>query len=378
MVVVVLAGLVVACGNGDDGSSTPSSAPPSTTAASTTTAASAAAGSTTTAPGAALRFGTPVTVTEGYLVASSPDGSALYVERVDDELSERGCEGAPEPVLFRVDVEGGASEPVQVGGRVAGGYFTLARGPDGRVALIGACEDFVQSIWVGTESAEGRLTGLREVPLDALSASGSVTGAISWAGDGTRLLAGVSGGLSGPARAVAVDPTTGEVTDLFAVEGATQVGQVAQLADGTYVVSTGLQVSVRDGSGTILAAVAGQRFAVAPGGGQVGAFGEGVQILLPGRAQPVPIVGEDVDALDGTFSPDGRTVAYLASGPRGASLHVATVADGRSTAVPGAEAGFTMLRPRFTGDGRALAFTILADAGTDQPPDANVVVVALE
>lgn len=366
LVATLAAAALAVAGCGDD--KTASTGPTTTTRPGITTTAPGSGATTAPAPTSApsttlaadryRRFGSPATVADGFLVGASPDGSAAYVERVDPTLSRPGCEGQPEPVLFRVPLSGGAAEPVLAQGRPVRGL--LVRGPAGKVALIAGCEEFLTTLRVATESADGRLTDLREVPVRDNRLVG-----FGWSADGTRLLAGRNGGTGAP-PVVAVDLATGEVTELFRVEGRQFVTAVAEVAGGLYAVAGEGDVSLRDGRGAIRATTAGFGFAVAPDRSRIAAFGDALVVLTPGQAGPTPLAtaapGQSMTAA--TFSPDGRAVAYALSGDAGGGAGVATVADARAAAVPAISGRF--VRVAFTGDGAALLLAVLASGGSAQ------------
>src|SRR5207253_1282471 len=114
-------------------------------------ASDADAPSTTTERTGVLHAGPATTLTTGYLGRSSPDGSAVFVEAVDPTLSQTGCEGQAEPIMFRAPMAGGDRVPVLVDGATVGG--DVVRGPGGRVALVDPCEEFVSDLTLGTEAA---------------------------------------------------------------------------------------------------------------------------------------------------------------------------------------------------------------------------------
>ena len=71
-------------------------------------------------------------VGKGLVAGASPDGSALYVSALDASPSARGCEGEPEPVLFRMPLAGDGREPVGGTTPVRG---SVIRGANGRVVV---------------------------------------------------------------------------------------------------------------------------------------------------------------------------------------------------------------------------------------------------
>ena len=316
------------------------------------------------------RLGSPRVLTRGYLGRSSPDGTALFVLAVDPDLSQLGCEGQPEPITFRAPTDGGARQPVLVDGATTRG--TLVRGPGGRVALVQGCEGFVSEVLVGSEAADGTLGDLRPLPL--FREQGRLAG-FGWSNDGQRLLAGRNNlTQETPADVVSVDPATGEVTLVFTVDGdeSRAVTQVAQLADGTYVVAGFGSVSLRGADGTVSARTRGFGFEV-NGGSTVAAYGEGIVLLTSGGPRTVVPAGPGATVITAAFSPDGAALVYTIGVDGVESVAITTLVDDRTTTVEGPPARH--LRALFTGDGRALAFNRQADPTADPGADPEVVLV---
>jgi hypothetical protein len=344
---------LVACGRGGDG------AQPTTTS---TTAAVAASTTTTVARVVDYSKLSPATeVGAGLVEGASPDGSALYVTALDPVLSKPGCEGQPEPVLFRVPVGGGPRQPVGTPGDPVRG--TIARGSGGRIALVAGCEEFLSRVRVGTETPDGQLRDLR--PLDL----GQLTSSVTWSGDGRSLLAVSRSGAQ--TSVVRVDPGTGTSTPVFTVSG--PVTQVGQLADGTFVVAGLGKVTLRDATGAAKETVDGVGFAVAPDGRSLALWGKTLAVLTPGQPATTLATAAATELLGpAQFSPDGRAVGYVTSVKENASVAVATVADKKVTTVPGPG---RLVRVSFTGDGRGLAFSRLAARPADE---ATVLLVRFE
>jgi len=144
-----------------------------------------------------------------------------------------------------------------------------------------------------------------------------------------------------------------------------QIDGVAQLADGTFVVSADNKVTLRDATGKVKVTAPGSAFAVAPGQ-RVVAYGAGlgtVSILAPDSPTAVTAVrldaGQAITSLD--VARDGSAVAFTVVGRGTEALQVATLADGRTTQVAGPPQH--LARPAFTGDGRALAYNVLSATG---------------
>ena len=364
--VLLLVALVAFAGCGPGRPGTPAASPPSVPPPPASAVATVVTSSTIPAP-TYHRIGAQVPLGKGLVDGASLDGSALYVEAVEPALSKLGCEGQLDPVLFRVPLGGGQREAVMAGDKTVQGV--LARGPGGHVAIISGCEEFTSAVVVGTETADGHLNGLRAVPPGpAISRLRS----IAWSADGTKLLATQSPATKGqPWPVVTVDPTSGIATTAFLVAAA-QVGQVAQLSDGTYVIAADAKVTVRDAAGTTVKATAGgSGFVIGPRS-QVIAYGAGgVTVISPdGTPMRTPVHLDPGQAItDLKVSPDGEAVVFSAVVGGVEAVEIATIADGRVTMVAGSPQHPT--RPVFTGDGRALAFSLLA--GGPASPDVAVI-----
>ncbi len=361
---VLTAVLLVGCGDPSEetGSTT---VPPGATTSNPT--------STTTTTIEAIdyhRLGSPRLLSRGFLGRTSPDGTALFVLAVDPDLSQVGCEGQPEPITFRVPTDGGARQPELVDGATIRG--TLVRGPGGRVALVKACEGFVSEVLVGSEAADGTLGDLRPMPL--FREQGTLAG-FGWSTDGRRLLAGRNNlTQETPADLVSIDPVSGAVTLVFTVDGdeSRAVTQVAQLADGTYVVAGYGSVSLRGADGTVSARTRGFGFDV-NGGSTVAAYGEGIVLLTSGGPRTVVPAGPEATVITASFSPDGDALVYTVGADGVESVAITTLADDRTTTVEGPPGRH--LRALFTGDGRAVAFNRQPDPTADPGADPEVVLV---
>lgn|GEM_PF-2784363 len=314
------------------------------------------------------RFGAPRPLTHGYLGRSSPDGSALFVEAVDPVLSKPGCEGQPEPIMFRVPTDGAARQPVLVGGATIRG--DVVRGPVGLVAVVKACEELVSDVWVGTEAADGTLRDLTPVPLD--QEQGALAG-FGWSADGTHLLAGRNDPTQAtPAVVVAIDPATGATTDLFPLDGleAKAVTRVVELIDGTFVVAGYGEVVLRDATGASLARAKGVGFAVGSGA-SFAVYGDGMIVLVGGIPHTIVHHKDGIVLGTAAFSPNGEAVVYTA-GPTGVEAVVVTDLADAGTTVIGPPGRY--LRAIFTGD-RAIACNRQTDPDADPGADPEVIVV---
>jgi hypothetical protein len=356
--VAVLAALLLAgCGDGS----------PSTT---TTTSG----GSTsTTVP--VVRYEQPSTVKlvgTGFVDGTSRDGSAAYVEEEDPRFPQPGCEGQPEPVLFRLPLAGGERELIGSGeDRLHG---RVLHGPGDRVAIVSGCEDFFTALWVGTETPDGHMNGLRKVAVaDVGEGQTLAPGSVAWATDGRSLLAGVNGVVSGTAgRVVAIDAESGALAPVFDAGGTTGVSQVAQLADGSFVVAGGGTVSIRDALGAVKSETLGNGFEPATDLQSVVVYGDELLLLAPKAQRPIRLspgqTGKQYTSA--AASPDGRAVVYNFSDTGGTNeITLLTVADTKKYKLAGPA---PLGRVFFSGDGRAVVFNQFRPA-PDFAADVGVV-----
>lgn len=305
------------------------------------------------------RFETPREIATGLLDGMTPDGSGAYVEEPDPELSEPGCEGMPEPVMFRIPLAGGDRTVVGDQSRPLRGAL-LRGGSQGRVAVIAGCESFFTALFVAQESGDGTLAGVTEVtpaiPDDFLLSPDSV----SWSNDGVSLLGAlrhVDGPDGEPSPVVSIDPDSGEITRLFDAEQGSGVSGVGQLENGMYVVSTDLAVTLRDSEGVVTAGFQSRRFEIAPDGRRVAVYGNDVRLVSQGSTNAELVLeaapGREISAV--RFAPSGGAVVIERSQPDGgrSELGIVTLDDRRYTSVV---TGDQYGRAYFSGDGRALGF----------------------
>jgi hypothetical protein len=304
------------------------------------------------------RSGAPTQVGTGFLVEMSPDGSAAYVQEEDPRFPQPGCEGQPEPVMFRLPLAGGEREVLGAGKEPLNG--DLVRGKGRRVAVVSGCEGFFERLLVGTETADGRLGGLKEVPLRRSGEDPAPSpNTFAWTADGKHLLAAVNElAAAGPGKPVVlrIDPSSGVVTRLFQVSGSEGVSQAGQLEDGTYVLAGGGQVTLRDDRGAVREAFPGNGFAISPDGRRIAVFREGLVLITPGGDDPLrltPQAEKDREVTSAAFSPDGRAIAYVSSVNSVNTVEIVTPAEARVAEVAGPG---PLGRPVFSGDGKALAF----------------------
>lgn len=354
--------LLVACDDSGGGGTT-------TTTPAATTAPSATTAPPTTVPAARYhQFGANTMVGPGLLRGTSPDGSALYVEVPDPARTSAQCAqlGTFDRFLYRVPLTGGAREEIKAGTEPVRGE--MVRGPSGRIAVFvrrpsdqGAPCSGQTTLFVGTETDDGRIPDLRRVQSGELAELHR----FAWSADGSRLVT-----FRAPARpridpwpVLLLDPATGTTTKAFDVD-TRQLGDAAQLADGTYVVTTDdtANVTLRDNTGAVRATADGNHFLVNPQRTSVAVDGATIQLLAPGQSGPSPLVpaesGRQFTA--GAFSPDGQALAYGSLGTAGERVHVVTLADGTTSTV---ETTGSVGAASFTGDAKSLVYNRFSAGG---------------
>lgn len=315
---------------------------------------------TTAVPVDYTKVAPPRTLGTGTVVGTSRDGSAIYVEEEDPSFPEPGCEGQPAPVLFRLPVAGGDRQLLATKAQPIRGEVARAAGD--KIAVVDGCEGFLSAIYVGTDTAEGRLGAITEVALpDGSDGSRPAPSSLTWTADGNGLvgadnLASQQGGSDGT-PIVRLDPSTGKVSELFSVPGIeTGVAQVAELADGTLAVAGGGRVQIFDTGGKLVTKADGNGFALSPDRRTLAVFGSALSRLDVGGQGPQPLVppkaGRQITSAE--FSPDGRAVAYISSGDAGNDNQVELVVVDSRQVVPVVGPG-PYGRVYFTGDGEALA-----------------------
>lgn len=310
----------------------------------------------------------------GFVVATTRDGSAVYVSDPDPAFPQPGCEGQPESVLSRLPVDGGKRELLRSGDQPL--KDMIVRGPNGKVALIDLCEGFFQALQIGQESDDGKITDLKEVTPD-LNPEEDLLAAFSfsWSNDGEQLLAAINdpefpdGELS---RLVSINPLTGTVTELFQGEGGSGVFQFAQLEDGTYVLSSNRVVTLRDDSGQITSSFKGNGFVVAPDNTGVVIYGEALSTATQGDSQAAELVphrpGYEISSA--SISPDGNAVLFNRYQLNGddRELGILTLADGKLTSPLLAEnlegSAARASEAEFTGDNSGIVYHTISDEGT--------------
>ncbi|MEX0789920.1 MAG: hypothetical protein WD178_04010 [Actinomycetota bacterium] len=304
-------------------------------------------------------FGIPQLIGTGLLDGATPDGSAVYVEEPDPAFPQPGCEGQPQAVMFRMNLDDGGRTMVGNGtdplrGRIVRG------GSDGRIAVVAACESFFTGLVIAEESDGGELTETVAVTPQVPEGFLLNPSTINWDREGEGLLAAIQhidAPDGDPAQIVTIDPETGRTAKLFDAEQGTGVFNVGQMQNGDYVVSTNLVVSFRDADGAVTANFQGQGFQITPDRRSVLVFGKKVVRAAQGSTRATEIVPEleglEVSALE--LSPDGRALVFkrysVETGQ--VELSVVSIEDRRLTNIV---TGDQYDRPFFTGDGKALAF----------------------
>jgi hypothetical protein len=314
--------------------------------------------------------GQPEEIGTGTLEKMSLDGSAAYVSDTDTAFPEPGCEGQPEPVLFRLPLSGGRRELLGDGKTPLRG--NLVRGPGGRVALVDQCESFFQALAVGKETPDGHLTDVKELKLARKEGEGNLAPfSFSWTPDGKSLLAAINDPEApdgGPSRLVSINPDTGAFTELFTGEGGSGVFQFAQLEGGTYVMSSNRLVSFRDNQGRIVAGFPGNGFEIFPDNKRVAIYGETLAVATEGSKVIEALVPNrpDYEISSASVSPDGRAIAFnrYALQTSDVEILVVTVEDSKTSSVI---AGTAYGRAIFSGDGKGLGFNEFVA----QPPDSG-------
>jgi hypothetical protein len=304
-------------------------------------------------------FGAPSEIGRGALQAMSMDGSAAYVSDTDPAFPEPGCEGQPESVLFRQPLTGGERKLLGDGKSPLKGE--IVRGPNGLVALVRVCEEFFNGLAVGRESPDGLITEVREVKLSQTETDGTPGAfSFSWAPDGKSLLAAINDPLGPdgkPSALIRIDPATGATSPLFTGEGGSGVFQFAQLAGGSYVVSSNRVVTLRDADGRITASFPGAGFVVFPDRRRLAVYGPTLAVATEASREAKNIVAErpDHEISSASVSPDGEAVAFNRYSLQGSGNEVAvvTVGDAKMSSVVSGE-GYG--EPFFSGDGKLLAF----------------------
>ncbi|MGQ0679664.1 MAG: hypothetical protein ACT4OM_08435 [Actinomycetota bacterium] len=306
----------------------------------------------------------PKPVGTGFLVETSLDGSALFVTDTDPTFPQPGCEGQPESVLQLLNLASGTRELLRNGDKPL--KDQLFRGPAGQTAMVDICEEFFVALQVGRESAGGQINNVTVVD-PALDAGSELFApfSFSWSNDGRILaaIADIRAPDGNPPRLVAINPESSEITDLFEGNHGTGVFQFAQLAAGTYVESSNRVVNFRNSAGDLLAAFPGNGFTVTPDRTGVVTYGEVLATVSEGQSEATTLVprkpGWEISSAN--VSPDGRAVAFNRYHLEGGmnEIGIVTIDDYRFTMIT---SGDGLGEPRFTGDGKALAFNLFDPA----------------
>ncbi|MGH9021926.1 MAG: hypothetical protein ACRDV9_02300 [Acidimicrobiia bacterium] len=343
----VLVLLLSACASSDKGSLGDGSAPATT---------SYPSGSLRSIPeNIYKRPSRPAPIAGGVLVQASLDGSAVFAAQEDDRFGDPGCEGAPEPVLFRQPVDGGARQLLGDGKLALNGM--LIRSSRAEVALVQQCEGFFTGLLIGTETAEGRLEDMKALALELPGDSLPSPGSFAWSADGSRLLAAPEQEVAGGALPgiLEIDPGTGAVRRLFDLRGRNGITQVSQAKNGAYLVAAGGKVTFHDDKGVLKETYEGRGFSISPDGRDIAVFGRGLTVVpADGVSASTFIAVPEGQIASARFSPDGRGIACVSAGSGSDShLWVITPEDQNVSIVAGpAQLG----RAYFSGDGKKLLF----------------------
>jgi hypothetical protein len=365
---------LAACG-GDDGSNggdraeatTSTSAGP-TTAVSlrTSTSAGTAPGSTPTPstteatattltpPTTSASSPAPPALTSGLVETVSTDDSTVLVRDEDGRYSELGCEGLPEPVLLRVPVDGGDRTPAFAEATPTGMLVRLATG---QMAVVHGCEEFLSSLWLADEAADGALSNATETPAwRGPAVEGVQATEAAPQGAALRLLGSSFTAGDPPQSIVEVDLTTGVSTRLLTTDGT--VVAFAGMTEGRFALTDGLEVWVVDGTGAELARYPGEFVTAAPDRATLAVVGPGIDIIGPdGSATSLPVASEGAPpAIDAAWAPNGRALAYVARGENDVLALVGL--DGTVTPLDEAR---RIVRPAFSPSGAVLAWSRLVE-----------------
>lgn len=347
MAALAVAALVLAgCGDGGGGA-----APRTSTTGGTSSPTSAPV---TTVPAVIPydRPGEPRTVGTGFLTGVSLEGSAVYAEELRPEFPELGCEGQRQPVLVRVALDTGGADLLATKALPIRGE--VLHGPDARVAVVDACEGFLSRLVVGTETPDGHLRDLRQVPELSGDAVRVNPLSLSWSHDG-RFLVGAANPPTGGPRVVRIDPASGAVAPVFSVPGLGPLLRVAELEGGAYAVAGGGRVELRTADGRRTSLAGGNDLSVAPDSRSVLVFGRALSHLALDGQGPTTLVSAEAgrEITSAEMSPDGRAAVFVSSAHGGEDNRVRVVhlAGRRVTDVSGPG---RWGRVRFSGDGRAV------------------------
>jgi hypothetical protein len=302
-------------------------------------------------------------VGSGVVEAVTLDGEALLVRQMDKRFLAPGCEGEPEPVLARLPLAGGERQVLEpsAGEALRG---RLVRGPDRRVALVEACEGFLERLSVAEEAADGSLSRPTEVPLDREhdSLAPRFDTAVAWSPSGELLMAFTEPAPAtspGESAAVRIDVRTGRTKRLLVGR---DVVQVAELSDGRLVSAGGGNVRIHRPDGATVAETAGEGFAISPNGRTVAVSGTTLVLLEPDGTRRPLVTPDKGRIVEVAWSPSGDAVAYAVTEGTSADttrIAVVTVAEKAVTELTGPGRHYQLT---FSPAGDLVAFSRFSDA----------------
>lgn len=329
-----------------------------TSVADTSVADTSAADTSVAAAGRPMVMNVPKRIGDGLIEDWSPDGTALIVLRVDEALSQEGCEGVKEPVFFLQPIDGGASTVAMPGHPEMNGSFVGTQPDTKDVVMLSGCEGYLGDLSVANQAANGVMSDPRVLTIADTAQAAELTGMSSLSLDGSALL------LTGKAFAGDVEKVVSTRIDLetgasTSIETGGRGGaHIAEATEGRIVVSDGQAVYLLSADGTLIRTYEGTDFGLSRDGTRIAVIGGGTLGIAEVGADvtdPVYLPKSSESALL-SFSPDGSAVAILAYDERGM---VAVVRGGKVHLVDSGEAygrlawnpsGTAIAFNRFSGD----------------------------
>ena len=365
LVPLLLAGAVFgSCDSSDPKSDSAQGEVTSTTAVTTTTAART--GFDYARPGVEAM---KVEDAAGDLEGITPDGRAFIVSLADKRYTKNTCEGGAQNVLQLDPLEFGKPNRTLLNG-TAPYYGDVLRASNGRVAIIERCEEFLGTIVVADQAADGGLTNSRTVRTDGLP---ETPAALKWAWDASSLV-GVSYGDSQDPQGNAgwtLDPTSSKVTERYRGH----MDSFGLMADGNFVVDDGAasdQVFIRDANGS-KATGGGGIFQISPDGTRVATYGlddHRLRILTIAAYDMVAEVSQAEVISDVVWAPTGDALAFITQpdktdAPVKNNVYVVDIPSRKLTSITGGDRYEAL---HFSPDGEILAWnrwSARADAAND-------------
>jgi hypothetical protein len=264
VVLAVGAAVVVSCTNTK---SSTTDATTNETGSNTGSIEAGSAGSTATSQ--------PRNVGSGLVVGWAPDGKSVLALAVDKKLSQEGCEGLPEPVLFLQPIDGGkrkaATNDVTLNG-------TIVRNGD-KLMMIQGCEGYIRSIEPIAQSPDGTINATGATfPRSALAEVLELFGGADISPDGTQMLMTGPGTEENSTRAVQVDLSSGNLTDIG--KQAHVGAKVAWASADRVVVTDGTTVDVIAKDGSVERSYQATDFDLSEDGTRLGLINESSAWLL--------------------------------------------------------------------------------------------------